>query len=463
MSAERFEWLRNLAGEVIATPGCESNVKEIFDKCWELKATRKDIKIFNQFEEFGNYLWHFEVTGNAIEEVFKKNFNSKGNPVGFISATGSGGIRYLGVGAMLVGGIWALIAMRRSLWSGVRSGLQATRAAADAAYDHTEHDIPMRLVLIGIALFVIPILVAYEGIVGSFGVAAAMTITMLLAGFLFSSVAGYMAGLVGSSNNPISGITIATILLTSLLLLAIGGEEAVGPAGAIMVGAVVCCAAAIGGDNLQDLKAGYLLGATPWRQQLAQCLGVVAAVLVIAPILNLLLTAYGIGAPTDDHPNSLLAPQATLMASVANGVFGGGLPWDMIAWGAVIGIVVIGVDLYLARTGAAWRAPVLAVAVGIYLPLELEVPILLGGLIAEVTSRRAAVKGGRQGLLFAAGLITGEALVGILMAIPIVLSRDANVFALPFDAPSFLGLLAVGAVCVALYRVAARDGEDWNR
>ena len=372
-------------------------------------------------------------------------------------------IRYLGVGAMLVGGIWALIAMRRSLWSGVRSGLQATRAAADAAYDHTEHDIPMRLVLIGIALFVIPILVAYEGIVGSFGVAAAMTITMLLAGFLFSSVAGYMAGLVGSSNNPISGITIATILLTSLLLLAIGGEEAVGPAGAIMVGAVVCCAAAIGGDNLQDLKAGYLLGATPWRQQLAQCLGVVAAVLVIAPILNLLLTAYGIGAPTDDHPNSLLAPQATLMASVANGVFGGGLPWDMIAWGAVIGIVVIGVDLYLARTGAAWRAPVLAVAVGIYLPLELEVPILLGGLIAEVTSRRAAVKGGRQGLLFAAGLITGEALVGILMAIPIVLSRDANVFALPFDAPSFLGLLAVGAVCVALYRVAARDGEDWNR
>ena len=363
-------------------------------------------------------------------------------------------IRYLGVGAMLVGGVWALIAMRQSLWSGVRSGLRATRAAADAEYDHREHDAPMRLVLIGIVLFVIPIFVAYRGIVGSFGVAGAMTVVMVLAGFLFSSVAGYMAGLIGSSNNPISGITIATILLTSLLLLLIGGEEAVGPAAAIMVGAVVCCAAAIGGDNLQDLKAGHLLGATPWRQQLAQCLGVVAAVLVIAPILNLLLSAYGIGAPTEAHPHSLLAPQATLMASVADGVFGGGLPWDMVAWGAVIGVAIICADLYLAHRKAAWRAPVLAVAVGIYLPLELEVPMLLGGLIAEFTARRAAATGARYGLLFAAGLITGEALVGILMAIPIVLSRDANVFALPFAAPSWLGLVVVGAVAVALYRVA---------
>ena len=369
-------------------------------------------------------------------------------------------IRYLGVGSMLVGGVWALIAMRRSLWSGVRSGLRATRAVTDAAYDHTDHDAPMRLVLIGIALFVIPIFIAYRGIVGSVGVAAAMTIVMLLAGFLFSSVAGYMAGLVGSSNNPISGITIATILVTSLLLFFIGGEEAVGPAAAIMVGAVVCCAAAIGGDNLQDLKAGYLLGATPWRQQLAQAFGVVAAVLVIAPILNLLLAAYGIGAPTDEHPNSLLAPQATLMASVANGVFGGGLPWDMIAWGAGIGVVIIGIDLYLAHRGAAWRAPVLAVAVGIYLPLELEVPILIGGLIAEFTARRAAASSARHGLLFAAGLITGEALVGILMAIPIVVSRDANVLALPFDVPPAMGLVVVGAVCVALYRVAAHSGED---
>ena len=367
-------------------------------------------------------------------------------------------IRYLGVGAMLVGGVWALIAMRRSLWSGIRSGLHATRVATGDAYDHTEHDTPMRIVLVGIAVFIIPIFVAYESIVGSLGVAGAMTVVMLLTGFLFSSVAGYMAGLVGSSNNPISGITIATILLTSLLLFALGGGRTVGPAGAIMVGAVVCCAAAIGGDNLQDLKAGYLLGATPWRQQLAQCLGVVAAVLVIAPILNLLLAAYGIGPPTPDHPHSLLAPQATLMESVANGVFGGGLPWEMVGFGALIGVVNIVIDEYLVRRGAAWRAPVLAVAVGIYLPLELEVPMLLGGIVSALAGRRASGSG-RHGLLLGAGLITGEALVGILMAIPIVVSGDPNVLALPFSAPAALGALIVGAVAVWLYLVAARDRE----
>jgi putative OPT family oligopeptide transporter len=304
---------------------------------------------------------------------------------------------------------------------------------------------------------VIPIFGVYYAIVGLFGVAMAMTGAMLVAGFLFSAVAGYMAGLVGSSNNPISGITIATILLTSLLLwFLLGNNVANGPAAAIMVGAVVCCAAAIAGDTLQDLKAGYLLGATPWRQQLAQALGVVAAVLVMAPILNLLLQAYGIGAPTAEQPRSLLAPQANLMASVAQGVFGGGLPWGMIGGGAVLGAGIIAIDLYLERRGSAWRAPVLAVAVGVYLPLELTMPILAGGLVAHVAARRTggAAASSRHGLLFAAGLITGEALVGILMAIPIVLSDDPNVFAVPFAVPVWMGLLVVVAVTAGLYRVA---------
>ncbi|HLF10239.1 MAG TPA: oligopeptide transporter, OPT family [Gammaproteobacteria bacterium] len=366
-------------------------------------------------------------------------------------------IRYLGVGAMLVGGIWALIEMRASLWSGIRSGFRRpSRSAAD--YDHTEHDTPMQIVLAGIALLVIPIFALYEAIVGSLGIALAMTLIMVVAGFLFSAVGAYLAGVVGSSNSPISGITIATILFASLLLLFLMGEgAAAGPPAAIMIGAVVCCAAAIGGDNLQDLKAGYIVGATPWRQQLMQLVGVVAAVLVMAPILNLLLAAYGIGPPTDERPNSLLAPQATLMASVAQGVFGGGLPWDMIGWGALIGIVIIGVDQYLRRRGALWRAPVLAVAVGIYLPLELAVPILAGGLIAHfAASKHSPDREGRlrNGMLFAAGLITGEALIGILMAIPIVLSANPDVIALPVSLPSVGGLLVVGAVAVALYRVA---------
>ncbi len=370
-------------------------------------------------------------------------------------------IRYLGVGAMLVGGIWALVSMRGSLVSGVASGLRADRAASANPYDHTQHDTPMKLVLVGIALFIVPIFVIYESIVANVGVALAMTVIMVIAGFLFSSVAAYMAGLVGSSNNPISGITIATILFTSLLLLwLMGGDASNGPAAAIMVGAVVCCAAAIAGDNLQDLKAGYIVGATPWKQQVMQGVGVVSAVLVMAPILNLLLQAYGIGARSPEHPNALLAPQATLMASVAEGVFGAGLPWGMVAAGAGIGAGIIAVDEYLKTTDAAWRAPVLAVAVGIYLPLELSVAILLGGLVAYAASGRAAGDADSaaksHGMLFAAGLITGEALIGIFMAIPIVLTGDPNVIAIDGGVPSIVGLLVIGAITALLYRVATK-------
>jgi putative OPT family oligopeptide transporter len=250
-------------------------------------------------------------------------------------------IRYLGVGAMLVGGIWALISMRDSLVSGIASGLHQYRRGVDAQLAHTDRDTPMQIVLIGIAVFVIPLYVLYQQIVGGVSIALVMTLIMVVTGFLFSAVAAYMAGLVGSSNNPISGITIATILFSSLLLLWLMGDVDVGPAAALLIGAVVCCAAAIAGDNLQDLKAGYIVGATPWKQQVMQGVGVVSAVLVMAPILNLLLEAYGIGVPTAAKPGSLLAPQATLMASVAQGVFKGGLPWGMVAIGAAIGAVII--------------------------------------------------------------------------------------------------------------------------
>src|SRR5690606_18263979 len=171
------------------------------------------------------------------------------------------------------GGIWALISMRSSLFSGIASGLRrAPRSVGAAAvYDHREHDTPVPFVLTAVAVLLLPLLALYYAVVGTVGIALAMTVVMLVAGFLFSSVAGYMAGLVGSSNNPISGVTIATILFTSLLLLGLMGPGAAnGAAAAIMVGAVVCCAAAIGGDNLQDLKAGHIVGATPWREERTQ-------------------------------------------------------------------------------------------------------------------------------------------------------------------------------------------------
>ncbi len=377
-------------------------------------------------------------------------------------------IRYLGVGAMVVGGVWALISMRGSLVDGIKSGMAQYKAGPAAITNHTEHDMPMNFVMIGIALFVIPIFILYQNIVGNFGISLAMTFIMVIAGFLFSSVAGYMAGLVGSSNNPISGITIATILFASLVLLAMMGPDAsVGPSAAIMIGGVVCCAAAIAGDNMQDLKAGYILGATPWKQQVMQGVGVLSAVFVMAPILNLLLQAYGIGVPTAEHPNPLSAPQATLMASVAQGVFQGGLPWTMAIIGGVVGILVIITDEVLKSKGSSFRAPVLAVAVGIYLPLELSSAILVGGLIAHFAAKVHAKRGVdgeksmRHGMLFAAGLITGEALVGILMAIPIVRSGDPNVFALG-ESMQFgggIGLVIIAAVCFWMYRVAAAKSD----
>jgi putative OPT family oligopeptide transporter len=376
-------------------------------------------------------------------------------------------IRYLGVGAMLVGGIWTLIAIRSSLVSGIASGLKATRAGIDQVVAHTEQDLPMKSILIGILLFSLPLAALYQAIVHDFTVSIPMTVIMIVTGFLFCSVSAYMAGLVGSSNNPVSGITIATILFAALVLvLLMGRTAALGPVAAIMIGAVVCCAACIGGDNLQDLKCGYIVGATPWRQQIMLAIGAAASALVMAPVLNLLLKAYGIGVPTAAHPDPLIAPQATLMASVAKGIFGGELPWGMITIGAAIGAAIITLDETLKRRGSSFRTPVLAVAVGIYLPIELSVPIFAGGLIAHLADRRLAgrtdeakERGRRNGMLFAAGLITGEALIGILMAVPIVVSGDRDVMALPatLHFGGWLGLLIVAGLGVVLYRSVVRD------
>ena len=330
-------------------------------------------------------------------------------------------IRYLGVGGMLVGGLWALASVSGAVLKAFNLKPRNT------ALPDTEHDVPMAIVLVGIVTLLIPMYALYQETIGVVSVAITMTVVMTLAGFLFSSVGGYMAGIVGSSSNPVSGMTIATITFASLLLLWLYGPSPTSAAAAILIGGVICCAAAIGGDNLQDLKAGYLLGATPWKQQLMQALGVVSAVLVMAPVLNLLLTAYGIGPATAEQPDSLAAPQATLMAAVAQGVMGGALPWNIIGAGAAIGMAVIAIDEWLRLTGARFRMPVLAVALGLYLPLELSVPIAFGGVIAWLAHHgRNSVRG----VLVAAGLITGEALIGIGIAIPVVLTGDPSALAL---------------------------------
>ncbi|RZA32137.1 MAG: oligopeptide transporter, OPT family [Lysobacteraceae bacterium] len=389
-------------------------------------------------------------------------------------------IRYLGVGAMLIGGVWTLFSLRKSLLSGVRSGIAAARAGSGGAeVPETERDLPMKWMLVALVIFVVPLLLLYQAIVGMWHVSIPMAIIMIVAGFLFVSVSAYLAGLVGSSNNPVSGITIATILFASVVLLLLLGESgrmAVGVGGAplgavaaIMIGAVVCCAAAVGGDNLQDLKAGYIVGATPWKQQLMLGIGAFSCALIMAPVLNILSEAYGIGAPTAEHPNPLSAPQATLMASVAKGLFGGELPWGIIGIGAVIGAIIIAIDEALKAKGSSFRVPVLAAAIGIYLPLELMVPIFLGGLLAYLVERRHGMVGTkdeeardrlhRPGTLFAAGLITGEALMGIAVGVAIYATKDRDVLVLPeaFQQGEIVGLVVLAIVGWLLYRTGIKS------
>jgi putative OPT family oligopeptide transporter len=381
-------------------------------------------------------------------------------------------IRYLGVGAMLVGGIWTLIRLRSSLLSGVRSGLAVTRAAVGELVPHTEIDLPMKWILVGVVLFTVPLWLLYQNIVSSLVVSVPMTVIMVIAGFLFCSVSAYMAGLVGSSNNPVSGITISTILFAAVVLLLLMGPNAtLGPVATVMIGAVVCCSACIAGDNLQDLKAGYIVGATPWKQQVMLAIGAVVCALIMAPVLNLLAAAYGIGVVSPEHPHPLPAAQATLIASVAKGLFGGALPWSMVELGALIGVAIIILDEILRVRGSSFRVPVLGAAVGIYLPLEVTMPIFLGGLLTWVVEKsfraRAAQRGltlgaedmerlHRKGTLFSAGLITGEALMGILIAFPIVSTNRADVLALPpaWQFGQWLGMLALAAVALWLYKIA---------
>lgn len=399
------------------------------------------------------------IAGAAAEEAAFAIWSSK--------------IRFLGVGAMLVGGVWTLFSLRNSLLAGIKSGFAAARKSTGAASNDTDRDLPMKWMLVALVLFVLPLLALYQAIVGQWHVSVPMTIIMIVAGFLFVSVSGYLAGLVGSSNNPVSGITIATILFASVVLLMLLGEDGkmqvggapLGAVAAIMIGAVVCCAAAVGGDNLQDLKTGYLVGATPWKQQLMLGIGAFSCALIMAPVLNLLQEAYGIGSKT------LPAPQANLMASVAKGLFGGELPWTMIAIGGGIGAVVIAIDGWLKKTGKRFRVPVLAAAIGIYLPLELMVPIFLGGLLAHLVARFHKVRADdeaaldrvhRPGVLFSAGLITGEALMGIAIALPIVITQNPDVLALPVSlgaAAQWVGLAVLFLVGWLLYRVG-KKGEQ---
>jgi putative OPT family oligopeptide transporter len=367
----------------------------------------------------------------------------------------SRGVRYVGVGAMAVGGLSALFR--------VRAGLRRALAELGAGWtslrraDATENvDLPPAQ--IGLFSLVAVSLVAglYWRFTGDLGVSALATVIMVIASFFFVGVASYIVGLVGNSNSPVSGMTITAVLMTGALLWLFGYSGVQGMVATLGVAAVVCCAACTAGDVCNDLKTGSIVGATPRQQQKMQLAGVVVAAAVMAPVMQLLHDAYGIGT------RELAAPQASLFASLARGFFGGEeLPWGLVGLGAGIGLVVLLLDVVIERRGGSFRLHLMPIAVGLYLPFGLAVPIVVGGLVEWSGRRRRELDPGdsaQRGILFASGVVAGEALVGVGVAMLIGMGIKGP--GLGFEAggaSSFLGALVIVSLFFAACRPQSRS------
>jgi putative OPT family oligopeptide transporter len=327
-------------------------------------------------------------------------------------------IRYMGAGAMVVGGLWSIWCMRRGIFSALGEiGKSFQKGARSIKVKRTEKNLPMKVVLPILALIVLGIFFLYWDITGVLSTALVCAIVMVIAGFLFVAVSSYIVGLVGSTNNPVSGMTIFTLFFASLLLITFGIEGSAGILAALIVAGVVCCAACAAGDMSQDLKTGYLVGATPRNQQLGQIIGVVVAAFITTPVLIILheTTIGGIGS------KDLPAPQAKMFEGITKALFGGNVPWAMLIAGAAVAVVLIVLDEIARTRKFPFRLYVMPVAVGIYLPITLAVPILIGGIIRAVFSRKNSGDTDR-GILVSSGLIAGEALTGIIVAAIVFLS-----------------------------------------
>jgi putative OPT family oligopeptide transporter len=336
------------------------------------------------------------------------------DPQAAAHAIWSGEVRYLGVGAMLVGGLATLWRLRTPIGRALRESIRTARATQVAAVAREDQDLSTTAVLSAVAL-AIPLIFAICLILsGSVLLSAALAIALAFIGFFATAIAGYLTGIVGASNNPISGVTIIVLLAIALLLKLWGVPAAIGPHLAITAGAVVCTAAAMAGDSLHDLATGFHVRATPRALEISVLVGALASSLVMAPILNMLIRGYGIAGTPGARAGALAAPQAFLMAKVAQGVFEGGLPWGAVAAGALLAVALLAADRILERRGARWRTPVMPVAIGLYLPLGLSVAIFLGSLARLMRRDGDRESNSGPGLLFAAGLVAGEALMGVL-------------------------------------------------
>lgn len=393
-------------------------------------------------------------------------------------------VRFFGAGTIGVAALWTLATLARPMWDGIRTALEAVHLGNGAA-PRTERDLSPRTILaVGLASLLVLLLAfhrfltAADSGLGPLAYAVLVLGCVLFAaifGFLIAAAAGYMAGLVGSSSSPISGIGILAVILVSLMLLAFGGavpqltvanEGKLAVALALFTTSVVVAIAAISNDNLQDLKTGYLVGATPWRQQVALMIGCVVGALVIPPVLELLYQAYGFAGalprPGMDPAQALAAPQATLMTAIAMGIFHATLEWKMILGGVALGVVLIVIDRFLRRSGAG-SLPVLAVGLGIYLPPTIGMTLVVGALLGHAVERALARREAgereeprRRGVLLASGFIVGESLMGIVLAALIAGTGKEAPLALVGEGfepvAQWLGLAVLAAVCILFYR-----------
>jgi len=378
-------------------------------------------------------------------------------------------IRYIGVGAMLTGGLYTIFKLRSNLASGIREAIIGIKGGQIEAKRRTDQDLNFKFVFLAIGFLTIPVFLVYGMISNEWAISAFMAVFAIIFAFIASAIAGYMAGLLGSSNNPISGVTVIVLLITSLILLGFGlsGTGAFGVA--ILVAAVICCAAAISGDVLQSMACGTMVGATPKNQQIAEMIGVLAAAPILAIVVQALDKAYHIGSP------DLVAPQAFLMAGITKGILTGEMIWPFVFAGMVLAFVLILIDL-----------PVLPVAIGIYLPFTLAVPIFSGGIIRHITNKFIERKYGsaddeeisdwelavkqtsvkpkekiiRTGLLLTAGLIAGEALTGVAVAFLIIGGIKPYIFDFPPILPAILIWLFIAVLMayIPLREIFAKEG-----
>jgi putative OPT family oligopeptide transporter len=392
--------------------------------------------------------------------------------------------RMVGAGTIGVAAIWTLLRIIGPIIAGIRSALAASRerkAGRAADLPITERDIPIGIVTGTILVSMIPIgllLYAFGNtapIAANPGATIVLSIIYtLIAGVVIAAVCGYMAGLIGASNSPISGVGILSVLGISLILAAlfpgVGGNEAKAlVAFALFVTAIIFGIATISNNNLQDLKTGQLVDATPWRQQVALVLGVVFGALVIPPILDLLNTAFTFQGAPGAKATALAAPQAAIISTIAQGVLGGSLDWGLIRQGAIIGAVAVAIDEGLkAMSGKRLHLPPLAIGMGIYLPLEADLLIPVGAVLGwfynrwAMTSRSPAFAE-RMGVLMATGLIVGESLTGVVYAFAVAAAEKAG----SKDSANVLALVepysSVIAVSIILFSVAIAGLYLWTK